>query len=76
MNNLSTHIGTLEHLERMPNSRNGNPRYRAYIAGVNFVTAVDSMHGYELPNFEGKRVCVTIGTHYGRATLKSIKGAE
>lgn len=75
MHNTSTHIGTLEILDRLPNSKNGNPRYLARVDGVTFCTPVDSSHGYGLPNYADTRVCVTVGTHYGRATLDTIGGA-
>lgn len=73
MKNISRHAGKLEVLERMPSSRNGNPRYRLYIAGFHCVTAPDSSYGYSVKNFEGKQVVATIGTHFGRATLDSVE---
>lgn len=73
MKNLTRHVGKLEVLERMPPSRNGNPRYRLYIAGAHCVTEPDSSLGYSVTNFEGKTVVATIGTHYGRATLDDVK---
>lgn len=75
MKNLTRHTGTLEIVERLPQSRNGNPRYLARVDGYTFATAVDSTHGYSLPNYEGKRVIITIGQHYGRVTLISIHKA-
>lgn len=75
MKNISRHIGRLEKLTRMKSSVNGNPRFSAY-CGVGFRTAVDSSHGYEIQNYLGKLVEVTVGTHYGHATLDSIKLAE
>ena len=75
MENLSRHIGILENLTRMPSSSNGNPRFYAY-AGVNFRTKVDSLCGYLIQNYDGKRVEVTVGTHYGFTTLDSIKLAD
>lgn len=73
MKNVSTHCGTLEMVERMPNSKNGNPRYKMRVSGVSFVSQVDSSHGYSLPNDWGKTVQVWVGTHYGKATLDSYK---
>ena len=76
MKNLTRHTGKLEQITRLPSSVNGNPRYSAYVAGVNFRTAGDSSFGYCLTNYDGCTVVVTIGTHYGYATLDSIKKAE
>jgi hypothetical protein len=73
MKNVTEHVGVLTHCERMPSSRNGNPRYRLYVAGFNCRTAVDSSLGYSVTNYLGKTVRVTIGTHYGYPTLDSIK---
>ena len=72
MKNISRHVGTLEIVERLPNSINGNPRYLLRVDGVTFKTAVDSSYGYSVSNFEGKTVEVTVGTHYGTATLNTI----
>ena len=72
MKNLSRHCGTIENLTRLPSSRNGNPRYSAYCGGVHFVTAVDSMYGYSLPNYVGKQVEILVGSHYGKTTLSRI----
>jgi hypothetical protein len=81
MKNVSQHTGTLRIIERLNNSRNGNPRYLGYIDetggghGVSFYTESDSMYGYELPNYDDKQITVQIGTHYGKPTLhKIIKG--
>lgn len=71
------HVGTLHECERMPSSRNGNPRYRLFIgtetSGVSCVTAPDSSLGYTVTNYRGERVRALIGTHYGRATLRHIE---
>lgn len=76
MKNITRHVGMVEGLHRMPNSKNGNPRWLAYIAGFWCRTPVDSQLGYTLPNFANKKVCALIGTHYGFATLKSIELAD
>ena len=73
MKNISSYIGTLAIVKRLSNSRNGNPRFMVEVDGQAFYTAVDSMHGYSVKNFEGKQVEVTIGTHYGKPTLNTIK---
>jgi len=73
MKNISHHVGTLEIIQRMPLSVNGNPRYMARIDGITCYTAPDSSDGYRLPNFDGLRVEAYIGTYYGRPTIHSIR---
>jgi len=73
MKNITRHHGTLEIIRREKNSVNGNPRYYIYVGGVNCYTSPDSSLAYEVPNYIGKNVVVTIGIHYGRATLDSIE---
>ena len=76
MKNLSRHIGTLEVIQRLPSSYFGNPRYLLRIDGVTCKTAVDSSYGYSVTNFDGKEVEATIGSHYGSATLNTLKGLK
>lgn len=73
MKNITRHIGTLEIMNRLPSSSNGNPRYLIKIDGITCKTQVDHAHGYSITNYEGKTVEATIGTHYGSATLNTIK---
>jgi hypothetical protein len=73
MKNLSRHIGHLEVLQRLPSSAAGNPRYLIAVNGVSCRTAVDAAVAYEMTNLDGHRVEATIGTHYGVATLNTIK---
>jgi hypothetical protein len=74
MKNISTHIGTLEVIKRLPSSYFGNPRYLLSINGITCKTSVDSSYGYSVTNFDGKQVEASIGSHYGSATLNSLKG--
>ena len=76
MKNISRHVGKLEILERLKNSTNGNPRYRCYVAGVHFVTKADCSYSYSLPNYQDKEAVVTVGIHYGKATLDTIELTE
>ena len=76
MKNVSRHVGTLEVLTRLPSSYFGNPRYLIRVAGVTCKTAVDSGYGYAITNYEGREVIAYIGTHYGAATLDSLKKVE
>lgn len=78
MKHISRHRGILNITQRLPNSANGNPRFALFIAdesgtGVSCVTAPDSAYAYDIQNLEGKHVTITIGTHYGRATLNSVE---
>lgn len=82
MRNITQHTGRLRLIERLPSSRNGNPRYLCAIMdsptqglGWTFRTQVDSMHGYKVPNYFDRDidVTVTLGTHYGCCTLDSIR---
>ena len=73
MKNITHHMGKLEIIGRMPQSANGNPRYKLRVAGFTCVTAVDSQHGYEVPNLDGREVVATVGTHYGKPTLNTVK---
>lgn len=73
MKNMTSHTGKLEIIERMPSSRNGNPRYRLRVDGWTCVTQPDAMIAYGIPNLDGKIVQATIGTHYGVATLQHAK---
>jgi hypothetical protein len=73
MKNLSRHIGKLDIIGRLDSSYFGNPRYELRVNGIYCVTAVDSMLGYSVTNFDGKEVVATIGTHYNRPTINSIQ---
>lgn len=72
MKNITHHVGILTIAARLPNSKNGNPRFKIRVDGRTCYTAVDSMQGYSVENFNGKQVEVTIGTHYGKPTLNTI----
>ncbi len=73
MRSVSSNIGTLTILNRLPSSRHGNPRFLLYIAGFHCVTAPDSPLGYSVMNMDGKEVRATIGVYYGRATLNTVE---
>ena len=75
MKNCTQHTGILEMVKRLPNSANGNPRFKLRCDGWTFYTQPDSMVGYMIENYIGKPVAVTIGTHYGKCQLASLKGA-
>ena len=69
MQNITSHIGTLYVIKRLPSSRNGNPRWLLRVDGWTCRTAPDSSLAYKVANMDGKTVRATIGTHYGVATL-------
>ena len=82
MKNITRHTGTLELVHRMKNSSNGNPQFMLAVIehpaqglGWRFRTPANSMLGFQVQNFIGKKVDVTIGTFYGCATLNSIQEA-
>jgi hypothetical protein len=75
MKNVSSHVGKLEIVQRLPSSRNGNPRYLLRVDGWTCRTAPDSSLGYSVTNYDGKRVKATIGTLRGLATLDSVTAA-
>jgi hypothetical protein len=72
MKYITRHTGIVSDIERLPSSDMGNPRYSFWIDGYRVITGVDSTHGYEIGNYENKRVTVTIGIHYNKLTLKTI----
>ena len=72
MKNLTRHIGTLTVVERLHNSRNGNPRYLLQVAGFTCRTPVDSQMAYTIESLDGKTVDATIGTFRGVATLNTV----
>lgn len=74
MKNCTQHTGILEMVKRLPNSKNGNPRFQLRCDGWTFFTQPDSMVAYVAENYFGKTVTVTIGTHYGKCQLASLKG--
>lgn len=76
MRNITQHKGKLEIIKRLKSSYNGNPRYLLRIDGFHCKTAVDSSYGYSVTNYDGKQVYATIGTHYGTATLNTLKGLD
>ena len=56
-----TYVATIERLERMRSSVNGNPRYRIYFAdGGTATTQSDAAVAYGLENAENLGVPVTV----------------
>ena len=73
MKNIIGLTGVVSDIKRLPSSYVGNPRYSFMVDGYRVTTAVDSMHGYGITNYENKPVIVTAGTHYNKLTLKLIE---
>lgn len=85
MKNVKTYTGRVVITGRLPSSVNGNPRFTGYVETVEkafqhawvkrveFVTAVDSMIGYAIQNYDGKNCTVEIGSHYKKPTIHSIE---
>jgi hypothetical protein len=80
-NEMFSVFGTLNKVERMNNSINGNPRYlvaiqdedsefnKIYVAR----TRPDASLGYSIDNYWGKRVAVTLDTYYGKLSVVDVK---
>lgn len=58
--------------ERFDTSRNGNPRFLCHINDTFFYTGVDSAHGYEITNHEGKNITVELAYKRNKLTLIKI----
>lgn len=76
MKNVNQYTGKLEIIDRLNNSRNGNPRFMLKVGDVVCYTAVDSALGYSVSNYEGKEVTASIGLHYGKSTIQSISAIK
>ena len=50
--------GIMKNLDRLPSSRDGNPRWTWTIDGTRISTRPDSSLGYEVDNHQGRRVKV------------------
>ena len=72
MKNITRHVGHLTVIERLPSSRNGNPRYRCSVDGYTFTTTPDSSYSYSITNHDGKLVTVELGTHHNKLQLNAI----
>lgn len=73
-----TVTGKLSITEKMKNSTMGNPRYQFVIVDDNgdvtsIYTGVDSGYGYEITNYDGKRVTVEYSIVRNKPTLQSLK---
>ena len=74
MKNVTKHTGILEVIGRASNNgHNGNPRYIVRLDGYTAHTAIDSMLGYSITNYDGKKVSALIGTYYGTVTIENVK---
>lgn len=85
MKNITRHTGKIRLIERLKNSRNGNPQFILGVIddserglGWTFRTPKDSSIGYTIQNYIDRDidVTVTLGTHYGLCTLNSIESVH
>ena len=85
MKNITRHTGKIRLIERLKNSRNGNPQFILGVIddserglGWTFRTPKDSSIGYTIQNYIDRDidVTVTLGTHYGLCTLHSIESVH
>lgn len=81
MKNLKNMRGVLRYAGRLPNSKNGNPRYLLGLdnsdqsndyRSILFVTKPDSSLAYDIERYFNRSVSVVIGEHYGRRTLSEV----
>lgn len=68
MKNTTTAYGTFEIIKRLPNTRNGNPRYLCSIideagTGYTFKTIPNDMQSYIIQKYDGKRCKVALGQY-------------
>lgn len=73
MKNITRHTGKLIVVKQIKCSSYGNPNFECIVDNVKFKTQNDSAYNYDIKNLEGKNVEVTVGTHYGKATLNTIE---
>jgi hypothetical protein len=64
--------GIVTSLQRLKNSKNGNPRYQFVIAGKIVTTKVDAMAGYAIANYENKFLECEVRILRGVLSLESI----
>lgn len=73
MNERSIRV-TIESIERLPSSRNGNPRYLVHTAdGEVYRTNPDSALAYDLPGDVGKTVQAVVGERYFKPVIYSYE---
>ena len=73
MTTTETITGTLTDLQRLPSSRNGNPRYQAVIGGRLVQTAPDSSICYKIGNYRGQDVTATARILRGKLTIETLE---
>ena len=76
MKHTQTITGELLLIERLPSSYYGNPRWLLTIGGQVCRTAVDANLAYGISNHDGKQVEATIGLHYGKMTVETVKAIQ
>ena len=78
MKNATAITGTITRLERLRNSKHGNPRFSVTLKiGDNvrtYLTPPNAMSSYALSSsLVGSKVSCVVGTHYRVATIREIE---
>ncbi len=80
MQDVKYYEGRIVDLNRLPSSMNGNPRFLVdflTLEGkfIQFRTAVDSQHGYEVENYFRNETTlhIGVGTHYRVKTVDTME---
>ena len=68
--------GVIRFVTHSSTSRLGNPSYQFSIAGEIVVTAPNSMLGYSIKNYEGKKCTVAVRILRNELTLEQIEEAQ
>lgn len=69
--------GEITEMERLPSSRNGNPRFQFIVDGKLFKTAIDASLGYSIQNFHiGDNVTVEYRLFRGQKQAQRVSGLE
>lgn len=72
-----TEVKTIDYLERMNNSTNGNPRYRVgFTDGTSYTTKPDTMIAYALTNPEYREGPVKVTFMGKREQIVNVEVAE
>ena len=72
---MNKETGIISDLERMPSSKNGNPRYRVVVGGEMFVTQPDSSLAYSITNYRNKKVSIDWRIIRNQKTIVSLEAA-
>jgi hypothetical protein len=68
--------GVVRFVTHSSTSRLGNPSYQFSIAGDVILTAANSMLGYSIKNYEGKKCTATVRILRNKLTLEQIEEVQ